>query len=119
MTFLSQTLLDLEKSLLSSKTRFDYKYMSEILTNDFREFGKSGKAYTKQDILQSLLSPIKINLEIINNSFKVNLLEEHIILVTYMTINKYNNQKHNRSSIWVGLNNKWKIKFHQGTTIEG
>ncbi|QWU99901.1 nuclear transport factor 2 family protein [Francisella salimarina] len=119
MTSLCQLLLNLEQSLLSYETRFDYKYISRVLMDDFKEFGKSGYFYTKKDILESTFSPAKINIKIVNDSFEIDKLNEHIIvLVKYKTINLDSPQKHHRRSIWIKVDNDWKMKFHQGNIIE-
>lgn len=118
MIFLSQHLLNLEKSLLSYETRFDYKYISRILTDDFKEFGKSGCFYTKKDILESTFSPEKIGIKIVSDSFEIDQLDERIILATYKTINLDSPQKHHRCSIWIKVDNDWKMKFHQGNIME-
>ncbi|QEO56614.1 DUF4440 domain-containing protein [Francisella marina] len=118
MTSLCQLLLNLEQSLLSYETRFDYKYISRVLMDDFKEFGKSGYFYTKKDILESTFSPAKINMKIINDSFEIDKLNEHIVLVTYKTINLDSPQKHHRCSIWIKVDNDWKMKFHQGNIME-
>jgi len=46
--------------------------------DDFKEFGKSGYFYTKKDILESTFSPAKINIKIVNDSFEIDKLNEHI-----------------------------------------
>ncbi|MBK2029352.1 nuclear transport factor 2 family protein [Francisella noatunensis] len=118
MIFLSQQLLSLEESLLSHETRFDYKYMSRILTDDFKEFGKSGYFYSKKDILDSIFLPAKIGIKIVSDSFEIDQLDKHIVLVTYKTINLDSSQKQHRCSIWIKVDNDWKMKFHQGNIME-
>jgi hypothetical protein len=41
----------LEEELWREETRFDRQRMSELLANDFFEFGRSGRVYQKQDTL--------------------------------------------------------------------
>jgi hypothetical protein len=50
----SETLRGLEASLLTNAVRKNRARVAELLAEDFREFGRSGTAYTKAEILQFL-----------------------------------------------------------------
>jgi hypothetical protein len=44
-----EKLKQLEESLWRSETRFDNEYMNRTLAPDFFEFGRSGRAYTREE----------------------------------------------------------------------
>ena len=96
----------LEKQLLSSSTRKSIKVLDELLAVDFKEFGKSGFVYDKQEILNSLLDEEPRNLTA--KYFEV-------YLVTYTTIE--NGISTLRSSIWKSFDNRLQMLFHQGTEV--
>lgn len=106
----------LEQSLWQNKTRFNKEYMEKIFHEDFFEFGRSGKTYTRAECLnvesQEILA--KIPLE----NFKVHEINEHTVLITYISEVTYDTlQRGNRSSLWVKQNNEWLLRFHQGTPV--
>lgn len=103
----------LEKQLLSSSTRKSIKVLDELLAADFKEFGKSGFVYDKQEILNSLLDEEPTNLTA--KYFEVKLLENKVYLVTYTTIE--NSISTLRSSIWKSFDNRLQMLFHQGTEV--
>lgn len=104
----------LEQKLLDSATRKSANHLSELISDDFREFGQSGKEYNKQDVLKAL--PDEKERDFLVDEFKVNNLSESVALATYISIE--GSQKTLRSSIWKKSNNEWKMVFHQGTKIE-
>ncbi len=117
MSDLIALLQKLETSLWRSETRFDSHYMESILAEDFIEFGRSGKIYTRKDILNTkAIADIKATLPL--PDFKVLPISENVMQVIYISITHYNGlEKANRSSIWRKDNGKWKLRFHQGTII--
>lgn len=103
----------LEKKLLASPTKKSIKALDELLATDFKEFGKSGFIYDKQEILNSLLDEEPRNLTA--KYFEVKLLENKVYLVTYTTIE--NGISTLRSSIWKSFDNRLQMLFHQGTEV--
>ncbi|MFA6585979.1 MAG: DUF4440 domain-containing protein [Candidatus Paceibacterota bacterium] len=112
--------LDLETKLHRKKVRNSPKAVSELLADDFIEFGSSGYIYNKNDTLKSLAEE-KVDLEISVKDFKVKELSSDIVLVTYQAskLDPKNATKYEslRSSIWKLTDRKWQMVFHQGTRI--
>ena len=110
-------LKELEESLWRSETRFDRDYMDQILAPKFYEFGRSGKRYTREQILETERGEINIELPLID--FQVNVIEENVYLVTYISKVMYEElEVGNRSSIWSKTATGWKLWFHQGTPAQ-
>jgi glyoxylase I family protein len=116
---LSSHLKRLEKSLLSKSVRKNPSKLSELIADEFREIGKSGRVWTKQTVIDALKKESYTGITI--TDFNLSLLSENIALVTYTA---HHEQKRNvpfsrsiRSSIWKMTDNKWKMVFHQGTPV--
>ena len=48
-----QTLRDLEESLWRSETRFNLEHQETVFAPDFFEFGRSGRMYTREQMIQT------------------------------------------------------------------
>ncbi|KTD53473.1 hypothetical protein Lsan_3883 [Legionella santicrucis] len=98
------------------ETRFDNEYMDKVLDASFFEYGRSGKIYTRDEMMSHLHQTIgaKIPLE----DFNVHDISEHVKLVTYISEVGSEKLRANRSSLWVHEKRSWKLRFHQGTPIE-
>lgn len=110
-----EMLLKLEMSLWVNETRNNYEYMNHILHDDFIEFGRSGKKYTKQDVLNSLDNDIICKFPF--NDLNIKELNENTYLLTYQSVLlKIGNEEiSNRSSVWLAQDGIYKLIFHQGT----
>ncbi len=112
-----EKLKQLEESLWITKTRFDNQYMDSILALDFFEFGRSGKTYTREEILS--FSPQEINSKLPLKDFKIQLITKDVALVTYISEIQSNElEVGNRSSLWLKTPTGWQLKFHQGTIVK-
>lgn len=110
-------LYELEVSLWKPETRFDNEYMNNVMTDDFFEFGRSGKTYTKAESLSAPMQEINIALPL--KKFAIHEVSNDVVLVTYISEVKYDElEVANRSSIWVKRDGKWKLRFHQGTPTQ-
>jgi len=111
-------ILSLERELTDPKVRADAIRVSEILTEDFVEFGSSGGVYKykKGDTFIDTDGRIYIGAEDID----IKVLSENVILATYIGSMSVNDSVRytNRSSIWKLVNGNWRMVFHQGTPIE-
>ena len=103
----------LELELVDKDTRGNRIRLSELIAEDFEEFGTSGKVYRKKDILDSL--PNKVNIKYNLSSFRFKELGTDCVLVTYTSI--VNEITTLRSSIWKMHNGKWQISHHQSTIV--
>jgi len=116
-------LRQLEERLLQPDFRKSAKDLADILADKFIEFGSSGHIFNKQQIIESLQNESIEPLEQKSiEEFNTLVLAAGVILVTYRIV------KHNvsggqpvnslRSSIWKLFDKKWKIVFHQGTSLK-
>jgi len=109
------TLQSLEEELWLEETRFDVIRMRQIIADDFFEYGRSGRVYTRDDTLAIERQPIHANLPLPN--FQARLISAEVAQVTYNTEVSHNGviQQARRSSIWSKSTRGWQLRFHQGT----
>jgi hypothetical protein len=127
---LAAHLQHLEEQLLDPAVRNDPTRLDALLTDDFREFGSSGRSYTKAEIIALLQEesaesaepaepahPVTLSL----SDFTVRLLAPAIALATYTatrTNQRTGETTHSlRSSLWILRNDRWQLHFHQGTRV--
>lgn len=108
----------LELELLTSATRKNAERVSTLLADDFREFGSSGRVYSKKDIISALQleSPVIISAVDVEISW----LAEHVALVTYKSVKNVQTAQSDsalRSSIWTKNGERWNMVFHQGMKL--
>jgi hypothetical protein len=109
-----EKLKQLEESLWIAETRFDNNYMDNILSPGFFEFGRSGKTYKREETLSAPFSGINARLPL--KDFKIHLITEDVVLITYISEVQYDElEVGNRSSLWLKTPNGWQLQFHQGT----
>jgi len=115
---LADHLLALEISLQTREIRSSAEKIREILSPEFREFGRSGLAYTFDDIITRLVAETGPNNTDIAD-FTVSMITEAVALATYrgIRIDEDGNLLFtNRSSTWrLDPDGKWRMVFHQGT----
>ena len=92
--------------------------MEKILAEDFFEFGRSGRIYSRTQCLAT--SKVAIDAIIPFPDFKARYLSIDIVQTTYTSVVTHNNivEYGNRSSIWIKTSEGWRLKFHQGTPIK-
>lgn len=105
----------LEKKLLVSTTRKSINTLDEMLADDFKEFGKSGLVYNKQDILSRL--PNEEPKEFNAKYFEVKSLGDTAYLINFRTLES--GIEVLRSSIWISIDGRLQMVFHQGTATRG
>ena len=109
-----EDLKNLEESLWIGETRFEREYMENILCENFFEFGRSGKRYTREMTLSAPNQEIFATLPL--GQFQINEISDDVVLITYISEVQYDDLEiGNRSSVWVKIGGKWKLRFHQGT----
>jgi hypothetical protein len=106
-------LIALELRLQDWSVRKDPAAMGELLSDDFREFGASGRVWNRASIVETLAAeqPEPITSE----NFACQHLSEHLALLTYVAANPV--RRTLRSSLWRLEGDRWRILFHQGTVI--
>ena len=107
-------LLALEQQLMDPAFRKDRAAVSSLLAEDFREFGTSGREWSREAILDLLATePSRPTPEV--EDFRIQPLAADAVLVTYRTIRP--EIQANRSSIWIQSPSGWQVLFHQGTKV--
>ena len=109
-------LSELEERLWVAEFRFDRAWTEEILAEDFFEFGRSGRVYSRSECLD-IDRGETIDAVIPLPEFKARYVGNDTVQATYKSIVKYGDEIEygNRSSIWLKTSSGWKLKFHQGT----
>jgi hypothetical protein len=106
-------ILALELSLITAPGRSSAEHLQGVVSEDFREFGASGRIYSKNEAIVGLLnnpSPSAVPgpaPELVD--FRVVEVAPGVALATYRTPLSL------RSSIWRREGGAWRLYFHQGT----
>lgn len=108
-----ETLRNSEAQLLNPAVRKDPLAVAALLTDDFREFGSSGRVYTKREIIAALGTEQQAVIEMTDLAAVE--LCRGIVLVTYRS--RREGVEALRSSVWVRKGKTWKMAFHQGTRV--
>ena len=115
------TLRTLEVELHQPAARSDAGRLDALLHPDFLEFGRSGRSYTKADILDHLLAA-PTHATVVSNNFALRQLGPDVALLTYRAAHRGADgvlERHTlRSSIWQRGSAGWQMSFHQGTPSE-
>jgi hypothetical protein len=103
---------NLETRLHRRSVRNSPDAVGALLTDDFVEFGRSGRVYDKLRTIE-LLSGDDNELMPEVRDFQVRPLSHNVVLVTYRS----GRGEHFalRSSIWCLSGGRWRMTFHQGT----
>ena len=120
-----QSLLDqlrvLEVELHQPGVRGDARRLDALIHEEFQEFGRSGAAYSKADIVALLLSAEQ-HAHVVADRFLVRRLAADVALLTYRSAHALLDgtlHRHTlRSSIWQLSAAGWQMSFHQGTATE-
>ena len=109
----SAELIELEHAMWADATRGDRSWMDDHLSGDFTEFGWSGRAYTRGEILDLEVGLIGAEL----SNFVVRPIGADAALVTYRSAQPRG--VGNRTSLWTRRRGRWLLEFHQGTPAAG
>ena len=104
---------ELETSLHRRHIRNSPEAVSDLLDDEFVEFGKSGRIYDKR-LTVELLRDDDSDLIPEVRDFRIRALAPNVVLVTYLS--GRDDLFALRSSIWRLRSGKWRMTFHQGTT---
>lgn len=105
---LREELLRYETALASRDPAGVTGGLLRLVADDFVEFGRSGRTWTREEIRELLDGPpAPVPIE----RFELVRLAADVALVTYQAAGA------NRSSIWMRRGGRWQIRFHQGTSI--
>ncbi len=93
--------------------------LDRLLADDFREFGASGRTWTKPEIITSLTAAKDApGTRRIVTEFRTQTLADGLVLVTYRcqrTSPGTSDTFSWRSSVWRRHGDDWQMVFHQGT----
>lgn len=114
---MTHPLVALELTLWRSDTRYNRAQMEATFASDFREFGRSGRRYAREDLLPNGESH-EINATL--HDMSVTEISADVALVTYISEVRRPSQTDwaNRASLWDHASGRWQIRFHQGTPCE-
>lgn len=115
---MTRPLAALEETLWRTETRFDPALMDATFAPGFREFGRSGRRYTRDEMLfdPANAEPIDATL----HDLTVTEITDSVCLVTYIFELRHRDGTEwaNRSSLWHLASGRWQLHFHQGTPCE-
>jgi hypothetical protein len=113
-----QTLQGLEQRLLTNATRHDAREVSSLLADEFREFGSSGRTFSKIEIIDLLQSESSVCFSL--KDFEAYPVSEQTVLVTFRAVKEIEGlppTESLRSSLWIHRDGRWQMLFHQGTKV--
>ena len=85
--------------------------LASLIADDFLEFGRSGRVWTRESILELLKTGPSSDPGLMER-FEATELADGVALVTY------HGARANRCSVWVWRDGRWQMRFHQGTPTE-
>lgn len=118
---LTAELRALELQLHLPAVRSDAAALARLLHADFAEIGRSGRAYTRAEMLAHLLEPDDAQppVTIVAEAFVLSELAPGVALLNYRSAHRAADgglQRHTlRSSLWLHTPQGWQLRFHQGT----
>ncbi|WNL45737.1 DUF4440 domain-containing protein [Dyella sp. BiH032] len=103
----------LERELLAPSVRKSPR-VDQLLAEDFMEFGRSGRVFSKTDIVVALRDEASVAMTA--TDFRLRMLAPDVALLTYRSCRQTEPALHAlRSSIWRREGGQWRLAFHQGT----
>jgi ribonuclease HI len=107
----------LERTLWQSETRHDRALMEATFAPDVQEFGRSGRRYTRDDLLPTGETD---TIDATLHALTITEISPEIALVTCISELRRptGTEWANRSSLWDRASGRWQLRFHQGTPCE-
>ncbi|MGT2426170.1 nuclear transport factor 2 family protein [Amnibacterium kyonggiense] len=107
----------LEESLWRPATRFDHVHLARVYADDFDEFGRSGRHWSREASIATEPEAFETLLPL--PLLRIRGLGPDAALVTYRSETTYPDSGvtlvANRSSVWQRIDGEWRLRFHQGT----
>ena len=113
MENLRNIILEYEKEFFKKSFCENDQAVSDRLDANYLEFGQSGKIYHRNEIVEYLRNAGDRSIEIID--FRLEKLCKSCCIAKYRCENDGKNAF--RTSIWIQIDNQWKLKFHQGAPV--
>ena len=114
---LEEQILEYENDFFKKKFCSNMENLNNRIHDDFIEFGKSGKVFNKDSIIEYLIN-LDDDRDIEIESFEINIMKKDFLVVNYISDEKEIDKRAVRTSIWINENENWKLYFHQGTITE-
>ena len=99
----------MERALLSDEVRADRAAVAALLHPDWREVGRSGRLWTREETLDRIGPIDPVDFEVLS----VDRLGPDTILLLWRTSSDERSTL--RSTLWVRSGGQWQARFHQGT----
>ena len=113
---IADTIIAAERTLLDPAIRSDRAALDRWLDPEFTEIGKSGRLWTRDEILDDLLTTDQSDYaEAELTEPLVRELAPHCNLLTYVV--QIGDRRSRRSSIWRFRDGHWRMAFNQGTPL--
>lgn len=108
----------LERQLWCRETRFDPDLMERIFAPDFHEVGRSGRCYSRDELIFSREEATDI--PAVLHDLRAQPVSDDLCLLRYRSEVAYpsGTEWAERSSLWDAASGHWQLRFHQGTPIE-
>jgi hypothetical protein len=112
--------LEMELHLL--ETRRNVTRLDQLLHPDFVEFARSGRQYSRIEVLEEFSASSATMEPVHAESFELVELCDGSALFTYWSAHKRADgvlyRRTLRSSLWVATDAGWRMRFHQGTPAD-
>jgi hypothetical protein len=109
-----QTIRALEEELLTSAARRNQARLRELLHPDFVEIGRSGRRWSREEIIAALASEDEPT-DSDTDEWAILDLAPDVCLLTYVI--RGSGQESRHSSIWTSKDGTLRMLFHQGTLV--
>lgn len=106
-----------ERALLRADVRHDETALRTLLAPDFREFGQSGRAYDRDQMIGALLASPAEDVPVHLSEQTTLPLGPDTVLLTYLL--SHDGRFSRRSSLWRCAEGGPRLVFHQGTSVGG
>lgn len=120
MTFDDEVLRELvalEESLWREATRFDRAHLDRVLAPDFHEFGRSGRRWSREEVLAAPAGPIDVVWPL--RWLEASVVSPGAALLTYVCVLRgHPVLASNRSSLWVRGPEAWQLRLHHGSPTD-
>jgi ribonuclease HI len=103
--------VELEQELLTPEVRGDYGQLAYLLHPEYREIGASGRLWGREDLIEDLVDApeLQVRFELI----EAMPVSRDAIQVLYRAVGASGATL--RSSLWQRTEDRWRLRFHQGT----
>lgn len=111
-----QAVVTAERRLLEPSVRTDRAAIDRLLHPEFTEIGASGRLWTRAEILDAMPT-WEPTADLVVSDLVADALDPDTVLLTYVCSSA--TRRTRRSSIWRRDGERWRVRFHQGTPLDG